>query len=102
VSASEKLKALDAEGRYPTLAEDLLPTLNYYIGPGARTATSRESELLYHRTARVLRALPQIVAVVEAAEVYAPIIWRRDAEDGHTKNGIELRRRLQALDEALP
>jgi hypothetical protein len=95
VSASEKLKALDAEGRYPTLAEDLLPTLNYYIGPGARTATSRESELLYHRTARVLRALPQIVAVVEAAEM--------EYENSQLVNdeAITLGRALAALDEAL-
>lgn len=48
--------------------------------------------------AMLRNALPEIVAVVEAAEVYAPIIWKRDENDGV---GPELRRRLAALEEKL-
>ena len=64
MSASEKLKALDEA--FDT--QRFLGTLNYYIGPGSRTAVSRESEKLYFDVKAVLVALPQIVAVVKAAE----------------------------------
>ena len=81
-SASEKLRGLLAQAN----------------GPQTYCPEPREYE---DATDSVMAALPLIADVVEAAEVYAPVIWRRDASDGHTLNGIELRRRLTALREHL-
>lgn len=61
MSAAEKLKALGEA--FDT--SRFLSTLNYYIGPGARTLTSRENEKMYYDVKAVLVALPQIVAVIE-------------------------------------
>jgi hypothetical protein len=66
VSASEKLKALDT-----AMSDRLLGTANYFFGPNARTAVSRESRDMYEALKAYRIALPQIVAVVEAAEIVA-------------------------------
>jgi hypothetical protein len=90
VSASEKLKALDEAFDTPRF----LGTLNYYIGPGARTAVSRESEKMYFDVKAVLVALPQIVAVVEAAE-------RLQRDPRVIVADVDLRAALAALEQAL-
>ena len=65
MSASERLRALDGEIDTPRF----LATLNFYIGPGARTATSHEQVKTYHDVKAALNALPLIADVVEAAEL---------------------------------
>jgi len=90
VSASEKLKALDEA----LDTQHFLATLNYYIGPGARTAVSRESMQEYRDVKAALVALPHIVAVVEAAESVT-------SADQGAWHGSRLLLALAALDEAL-
>jgi hypothetical protein len=96
MSASEKLKALDEA--FDT--SRFLAMLNYYIGPGARTAGSREGEQMYWNVKGVLVALPQIVAVVEAAEETTAEIQLHGMVTDHA-GGYHLRTALAALDEAL-
>jgi hypothetical protein len=91
VSASEKLKALEPPRRG---WGDVISSMNYYFGPNARTLVSKESADSCVAASTVLRALPQIVAVVEAAE-------RLQRDPRLIVADVDLRAALAALEEAL-
>lgn len=93
-SASEKLRALPERAR---IARQQADEYGWDGGSCCDNCAGPLEDVLDECVA----ALPLIADVVEVAEVYAPVIWRRDASDGHTLNGIELRRRLTALREHL-
>jgi len=90
MSASERLKALDAE-----TTQRVISSMHYYFGPNARTAVSKESADACVAATRVLRALPQIVAVVEAATGCAATGF------AHYGYKAQLQESLAALEEAL-
>ena len=69
MKASERLRELDGAMNERS---SILGAMNYYFGPGARTAVSRESVLQYEAAAKIIRALPLIADVVEAAEACDP------------------------------